>query len=300
MSYITLKDMGSSGGLCSQLAIYAGLLAVAKANGKKVIFSQKAVDGVLATYPHTQEKIQTKIRVFELLDLDYEVMPDEFFTNFQDKHINFHTTTYDETLFSLDPNTNYNLVGRFDLYTYWYNDIGNEVAAWKYKQELQKQAESRMADIKKYFKNNNPTVSIHIRRGDYTLPNFSFCELNGDYYTKAIVENFLPIKDYNFVVFSNDIQYAKDMFDGDNIWFVDPVGGEKVCTDSEKEDLALMSLCDHHITANSSYSWWGAFLCKNPDKKIICPTNWLKAYHQSSWINGRYYPPTWINIDNEN
>ena len=300
MSYITLKDMGSSGGLCSQLAIYAGLLAVAKANGKKVVFSQRAVDGVLATYPHTQEKIQTKIRVFELLDLDYEVMPDEFFTNFQDKHINFHTTTYDGTLFSLDPNTNYNLVGRFDLYTYWYNDIGNEVAAWKYKKELQEQAESRMADIRKYFKNNNPIVSIHIRRGDYTLPGFSFCELDGEYYTKAIVENFLPIKDYNFVVFSNDIQYAKDMFDGDNIWFVDPIGGDKVCTDSEKEDLALMSLCDHHITANSSYSWWGAFLCKNSNKKIICPTNWLMAYHQSSWINGRYYPPTWINIDNKN
>jgi hypothetical protein len=88
------------------------------------------------------------------------------------------------------------------------------------------------------------------------------------------------------------------MLIGDNIWFVDPLGGEKVCSDSEKEDLALMSLCDHHITANSSYSWWGAYLSKNKDKKIICPTNWLKHYHSSSWMNGRYYPPTWINIDN--
>ena len=61
-----------------------------------------------------------------------------------------------------------------------------------------------------------------------------------------------------------------------------------------------MSLCDHHITANSSYSWWGAFLCKNPNKKIICPTNWLKSTHPSSWMNGNYYPPSWINIDNKN
>jgi hypothetical protein len=300
MNYITFSNLGGSGGLCSQLQIYAGLLAVAKANNKKIVFSEDAINGKLVDYI-TGEKFQTKIRVFELLDLEYEIKPQEFFNNFTDKHINFHTTTYDETLFSLDTNVNYNLVGRFDLYTYWYNDIKTEVEAWKYKKPLQDQAENRMSEIKKYFGNNNPTVSIHIRRGDYNHPNHHFCSLDdGAYYEKAIVENFLPIEDYNFIIFSNDINYAKEMFIGDNIWFVEPIGGEKVCTDSEKEDLALMSLCDHHITANSSYSWWGAFLCKNPNKKIICPTNWLKSYHPSSWINGNYYPPTWINIDNQN
>jgi hypothetical protein len=154
-----------------------------------------------------------------------------------------------------------------------------------------------MAEIKSNL-GNKPTVSIHVRRGDYLLPQYSFCHLDSDYYIKAIVDNFMPIEDYNFIVFSNDIEYVKEMFVGDNIWFIDPVGGEKICTDSEKEDLALLSLCDHHITANSSYSWWGAYLSKNPDKKIVCPTNWLHSNHQSSWINGNYYPPTWINIDN--
>jgi hypothetical protein len=156
-----------------------------------------------------------------------------------------------------------------------------------------------MEKIKKELGNNNPVVSIHIRRGDYLLPHHSFCELDNEYYTKALVDYFLPIEDYNFLIFSNDISYAKALFEGDNIYFIDPIGGEKICSDSEKEDLALMSLCDHHITANSSYSWWGAYLCKNPNKKIICPTNWLKSNHQSSWINGNYYPPTWINIDNK-
>jgi len=299
MSYITLADMGSSGGLCSQLQIYSSLLAVAKANNKTIVFSQEMIDGQPTIYQATQEKIVTKIRIFDLLDIKYEVKPLEFFKDFQNKHINFHTTAYDETLFSLNPEVNYNLVGRFDLYTYWYNAIGNKVAQWNYQQILQDQADKRMSEIKTKFGNDKPVVSIHIRRGDYLLPHHSFCELDTDYYTQAIVDHFLPVEDYNFLVFSNDISYAKALFEGDNIYFVEPEGGLKACTDSEKEDLALMSLCDHHIIANSSYSWWGAYLCKNPNKKIICPTNWLKSNHQSSWINGSYYPPTWINIDNK-
>ena len=286
-NYLTLSDMGSSGGLCSQLQIYAGMLAVAKANNMEIVFSENMI-----------KNIGVGIRIFDLLDLEPNVKPDLFFQDFKSKHINFHTTRYDETLFPIQPSGNYNLVGRFDLYTYWYNSIGDEVSKWEFKSELQTSAESRMAEIKSQL-GDKPTVSIHVRRGDYLLPQYSFCNLDSDYYIKAIVDNFMPIEDYNFIVFSNDIDYVKEVFVGDNIWFVDPIGGEKICTDSEKEDLALLSLCDHHIIANSSYSWWGAYLSKNPSKKIICPTNWLNSSHQSSWINGNYYPPTWINIDNK-
>ena len=290
VNYITLKAMGTSGGLCSQLQIFAGLLSVAKANNMKVAFSKTMI-----------ENIGVGIRIFDLLNLEdeFEIKPDVFFDDFIDKHINFHTTTYDETLFNLPPFYNYNLVGRFDLYTYWYDSIGKKVAKWEYRKELQTQAQERFFEIKKYFNNDKPTVSIHLRRGDYLLPQYSFCILDYDYYLKAIVDNFMPINDFNFIVFSNDIEYAKEFLKGDNIWFVDRIGGEKICTDSEKEDLALLSLCDHHIISNSSYSWWGAYLSKNKNKKIVCPTNYIKSYHQSSWINGNWYPPTWINIDNK-
>jgi hypothetical protein len=286
-NYLTLSDMGGSGGLCSQLQIYASMLAVAKANNMEIAFSENMV-----------KNHGVGIRIFDLLNLNYSLKPEEFFNDFKSKYINFHTTRYDESLFPIQPLGNYNLVGRFDLYTYWYNSIGDEVSKWEFKSELQTSAENRMAEIKSQL-GNKPTVSIHVRRGDYLLPQYSFCNLDSDYYIKAIVDNFMPIEDYNFIVFSNDIDYVKEVFIGDNIWFVDPIGGEKICTDSEKEDLALLSLCDHHIIANSSYSWWGAYLSKNPSKKVICPTNWLNSSHQSSWINGNFYPPTWINIDNK-
>jgi hypothetical protein len=289
-NYITLKEMGSSGGLCSQLQIFASLVAVAKANNLKIAFSENMI-----------KNHGVGIRIFDLLDLssEYELKPEEFFSNFRDKQINFHTTRYDESLFNLESGFNYNLVGRFDLYTYWHSSVGEKVSKWEYKPKLKIQAQERLDQIKKHFGNDKPLVSIHIRRGDYLLPQYSFCILDHEYYTKAVVDYFMPIEDYNFVVFSNDIEFAKNLFVGDNIWFVDPVGGEKICTDSEKEDLALLSLCDHHIISNSSYPWWGAYLSKNKDKKIICPTNYLKSYHQSSWINGSWYPTNWFNINNK-
>ena len=298
MKYITLKDMGSSGGLCSQLQIFAGLKAVAKANNMKIAFSKEMIEGKATKYPPTGEHFQTCIRIFDLLDLKYELKPNDFFNDFKDKHIDYHTTRYDKTLFNLDSSFNYNLVGRFDTYIYWYNDIKEEVEAWEYTDILQKQAIESMNKIKNKL-GDKPIVSIHFRRGDYLDSQFSdaFCILNQDYYLKAITQNFTPIKDYNFLVFSNDIEYAKSVLGGDNIWFVEPKGHIQ-STSSEKEDVALMSLCDHHIISNSSYSWWGAFLSKNKNKKIICPTNYVEPSHPSSWINGKYYPSNWINIDN--
>ena len=81
MNYITLKDMGSSGGLCSQLSIFAGLLAVARANKLKIAFSQEMIDGDEVIYPPTNELFRNSIRIFDLLDLEYELKPNSFFDN---------------------------------------------------------------------------------------------------------------------------------------------------------------------------------------------------------------------------
>ena len=288
MGYITFSTLGESGGMCSQLQSYASLLAVAKANNKEVVFAKSMFDKGCG------------IKIFDLLEIEPVLKPDSFFKNFENKLINFKTTKYDETLFNLNE-LNYNLIGRFDLYTYWYNDIGKEVKSWSFNRKSQDKAIQTYKNIKENL-GNKPTVSIHIRKGDYTLSqNKPLDILDSDYYLNAITKHFQPIKDYNFIVFSNDIKYAKAMLEGDNIWFVEPKGiDSRSYTSSEKDDLALLSLCDHHIIANSSYSWWGAFLSKNKNKKIICPTNWLVKDNESVWINGNYFPKEWINIDNKN
>ena len=285
MSYITFSSLGESGGMCSQLQSYASLLAVAKANNKEIVFSKSMFSKGCS------------IKIFDLLKIYPNIKPDSFFKDFKTKPINFHTTSYDETLFNLDE-SNYNLSGRFDLYTYWYNDIKEKIDSWEFKTDLSIQADNRLKLIKEKL-GNKPTVSIHIRRGDYTLPQNQILNIIDDeYYIKALTQNFLPINDYNFLVFSNDIEYAKNQLEGDNIYFVEPKGIDSYSyTSSEKDDLALLSLCDHHIITNSTYSWWGAYLSKSPNKKIICPTNWLKG---PSFMNGNHFPPNWINIDNKN
>tara|TARA_R110002051_G_scaffold107128_4_gene180070 strand:- start:1404 stop:2261 length:858 start_codon:yes stop_codon:yes gene_type:complete len=285
MSYITFSSLGESGGMCSQLQSYASLLAVAKANNKKIVFSESMFNKGCG------------IKIFDLLQITPNIKPDSFFKDFKLKNINFHTTSYDETLFNLDE-SNYDLSGRFDLYTYWYNDIKEIIDSWEFKNDFQIQAINRLNKIREKS-GKKPTVSIHIRRGDYTLPqNQPLNIIDQDYYLKAITENFQPIKNYTFLVFSNDIEYAKNILEGDNIYFIEPKGIDSYSyTSSEKDDLALLSLCDHHIITNSTYSWWGAYLSKNINKKVICPTNWLAG---SSFINGNHFPPGWININNKN
>ena len=108
------------------------------------------------------------------------------------------------------------------------------------------------------------TCSIHVRRGDYlTKPNYHpTCDIS--YYNKAI--NLMP-PNTRFLIFSDDILWCKTQFIGNNFNFIDEL--------NDYEDLALMSLCEHNIIANSSFSWWGAWLNENPNKIVIAPNRWF-------------------------
>lgn len=109
-------------------------------------------------------------------------------------------------------------------------------------------------------------VSIHIRRGDflrYGMSIFAFPPL--DYFYECINQLKQQYKNLTLFVFSNDINWFKEHFISDlSIEFVS--GGMK-----DVEELYLMSLCKHNIGSNSTFSWWGAWLNQNPDKKVFYP-----------------------------
>ena len=111
---------------------------------------------------------------------------------------------------------------------------------------------------------NEISVSIHIRRGDFVKVKCRLLELS--YYQKAIQYMREKFKNPHFYVFSDDIQWAKDNLKTNaDVTFVD-------WTTSAEEDLHLMTKTNHNIIANSSFSWWGAFLNKNKEKIVIIPS----------------------------
>ncbi len=125
-------------------------------------------------------------------------------------------------------------------------------------------------------------VSIHIRRGDYisdlkTNAIHGTCSL--DYYNKAIEDIQLFIDDPHFFIFSNDPQWVKKNFlNPQMMTLVDINGPEK-----GHQDLRLMSLCKHHIIANSTFSWWGAWLGINKFKRVYYPKKWFNVdYYDTS------------------
>ena len=129
------------------------------------------------------------------------------------------------------------------------------------------------------------TVSIHVRRGDY-LNNPDFhqpCSL--EYYKEAIS---IFDKDYYFIFISDDIKWCKENFIGDKYIFSD--------LDDDIFDFTLLTICNHNIIANSSFSWWGAFLNKNINKKVIAPKQWFGNNPNTPKDTQDIYCENWIKI----
>ncbi|MFZ0597062.1 MAG: alpha-1,2-fucosyltransferase [Flavobacterium sp.] len=132
------------------------------------------------------------------------------------------------------------------------------------------------------------SVSIHIRRGDY-LNNPLHNTSKEEYYKKALEIIESKVKDPVFFIFSDDIDWVKLNFSTNKetiyIDFNDAL--------TNFEDLKLMASCKHNIIANSSFSWWGAWLNKNPDKIVVAPKLW---FNDDSINTTDIIPTNWVKI----
>lgn len=129
------------------------------------------------------------------------------------------------------------------------------------------------------------TTSIHVRRGDYVRHPQHHPIQTLEYYQKGI--ELTKDKTDLYVVFSDDVEWCKKHFQGDNVTFIE----------KEKDyiEIYLMSMCDNNIIANSSFSWWGAWLNNNPDKIVVGPKRWFGPAYNHFNTND-IIPENWIKI----
>lgn len=135
------------------------------------------------------------------------------------------------------------------------------------------------------IKNSN-SVAVHVRRGDYlktSMGNLHLKPCSIDYYKSAMTEIGKIVNKPQFFFFSDDIHWIKNNLTIDS----DDVIVSQFTNDDEFVDFTLMSACKHHIIANSSFSWWAAWLNQNPYKITIAPTQWFS----DDWIDTRYMIP---------
>ncbi len=188
---------------------------------------------------------------------------------------------FDPSFFSL-PSKIY-LVGFFQSARYFAR-IAEEI-----REELQPRDErlyrEAQADVAQRRRAGRPLVSVHLRRTDYVTKQAQggpFHSLGSDYYARAMAQ-FGPGADY--LLFSDDLDWCRENMRGDNIFYCS--------TGRALDDLLRMMQCDHHIIANSTFSWWAAWLDRKADKIVIAPQRWFGpgAEHYNT---ADLLPPAWI------
>ncbi len=135
---------------------------------------------------------------------------------------------------------------------------------------LREPARDRNLEVLQQIRRASCPVSLHIRRGDYLLESEGSKALPIDYYRHAIQFFKDRFARPTFFVFSDDMEFARQCLPRDaQLVFVDHNDSF-----SAHEDLRLMSSCNDHIIANSSFSWWGAWLNPRSDKFVFAPSHW--------------------------
>ena len=181
------------------------------------------------------------------------------------------TLLYQDRLLDLEDNKY--IIGYFQSEQYFLNIRNTLLDEFRIKEELPKYIKKIENKIKE-----TPSCSLHIRRGDFenetNINIHGVCDLA--YYYTAIDYLNNKFDNLQYFIFSDDIIWVKENLKINNAIYIDYVD-DKI----PHYDMYLMSLCNHNIIANSSYSWWGAWLNRNTEKIVIAPKKWFSDYKRN-------------------
>jgi hypothetical protein len=259
MSFITSKLMGGLGNYLFQIAI---TYTYSKKMGKKMLFNINDIYSPHKPYNYYTNNIFRKIEFNNITD---------FYTNVSEKSFEFNEIP------NIDGNVTLN--GYFQSEKYFI-EVAEDILNLF---EIDENTENYLSN--KYSNSlSGNTCSIHIRRGDYLkLPNLHPTQ-DLSYYIESynIIGN-----NFNYLIFSDDIEWCYENFNFiKNKIFI--------TGNTDFQDLYLMSMCDNNIIANSTFSWWGAWLNKNKNKIVIAPKLWFG--NEANYNTIDLLPENWFKI----
>ena len=246
---IGFNALGRMGRLGNQMFQYAALKGLAKNIGTDICIPHytQAVDDGIGNMLRTELFDSFDLRVnIGLLNNGHAPVVNERF---------FH---FDEELFAMCPD-HVSLQGYFQTEKY-FKHIADEIREdFTFKDEILNPCKEMISGVE------NP-IALHVRRTDYVSNSANHPPCTLEYYEAALkyFDN-----DRNVIVFSDDPAWCQEqeLFSDDRFMVSE--------NDDNRVDLCLMSLCNDFIIANSSYSWWGAWLSSNKNKKVIAPNRWF-------------------------
>jgi hypothetical protein len=279
------------GGLGNQLFQYSLALALKKKNPDVSVLIDKSFYKTSTDFitPRRFSLDVFNIEIFNeptIIDLTMDKLKSIFSSSGGKKNIFETSKLYNPDI--LEINKAAYLNGYWQSYRY-FDEVKNEL---KKQLTLKKTLTPKALEDKKNILSQNVSVSVHIRKSDY-VSEYSdiYTQLNLDYYNSALshIKTKVGDKNISVFVFSDDIEWCKlNLNYLKGVYFIDNLNKP------EQEDMMLMSYCHHNIIANSSYSWWGAWLNNSVDKIVIAPSKWHVS--QETNFTNSIYPPSWTII----
>lgn len=247
---IAYNMLGNYGRLGNQMFQLACLISVSDHMGKEAVAPISGQYNVGSRVGDCFKDLDVSVKDAYLNEQAAEIYSEEVFR-------------YDDKIFDLDPEKNWSLRGYFQTEKYFSRCRDKIRDLFTFKDEVVEGANRLGLETE-------GRVAVHIRRTDYhQLQDFHPFPPE-EYYVNALSE----MGDRDFLVFSDDIPWCKEqkMFDSDRVSF---------SSGDQYQDLYLMSNCSSHIIANSSFSWWGAWLAQGD--RVIAPKTWFGHKGPQDW-----------------
>ena len=268
---IGFNALGRMGRLCNQMFQYAALRGLSSKIGAEICipYYQDAVDDGIGNMLRTElfDSFNLKVKTGLLNNGHAPVLQERFFH-------------FDQELFDHCPD-HVSLQGYFQTEKY-FKHIEHQIRAeFTFVDDILEPCKEMISSVDK-------PIALHIRRGDYVINSENHFNLPIEYYDAAL-KHFDD--DRNVIVFSDDPKWCHEqsLFEDDRFIISE--------NDDNRVDLCLMSLCSDFIIANSTYSWWGAWLSSNKNKKVIAPTQWFgKTGYTKDHNTKDLIPDSWIKI----